>query len=119
MNVESVLSLSDQQSLVYVLALLGNGRAATLVFSVESHASHAGTAEFDRRFFLLGVFLLLFALGAGEEPRGDPNARLVITRQIPYPGPASYFRSIPAVCPDSDGLDVILRDRTDPSFHSL
>ncbi len=38
--------------------------------------------QFDRRFFLFGVFLLLFALGPGEEPRGDAWSRLVITGQL-------------------------------------
>ena len=38
--------------------------------------------EFDCRCFLFGVFLLLLAFGTGEEPRGDPGARLMITRQI-------------------------------------
>jgi hypothetical protein len=37
---------------------------------------------FDRRFFILGVFLLLFALGTVEGPRGDAGWRLVITEQI-------------------------------------
>jgi hypothetical protein len=37
---------------------------------------------FDYRLFLFGVFLLLFALGTGEEPLGDPGARLEITRQL-------------------------------------
>ena len=37
---------------------------------------------FDRRLFILGVFLLLFALGTVEGPRGDAGWRLVVTGQI-------------------------------------
>src|SRR5688572_27159363 len=36
----------------------------------------------DRRFFIAGVFLLLLALGSGEEPLGDPGSRLVITKHL-------------------------------------
>ena len=38
--------------------------------------------EFDSQCFVFGVFLLLLALGTGVEPRGDPGARLAITRQL-------------------------------------
>jgi hypothetical protein len=38
--------------------------------------------EFNHRLFLFGIFLLLFALGSGEDPIGDPGARLVIARQL-------------------------------------
>jgi len=37
---------------------------------------------FDRRFFILGLFLLLFALGTMEGPRGDAYPRFVLTQQI-------------------------------------
>ena len=37
---------------------------------------------FDRRLFILGVFLLLFALGTVEGPRGDAGWRWVVTEQI-------------------------------------
>ena len=63
--------------------VLDNGRAATLeCFQSRVMQPMQAQREFDRRFFLLGVFLLLFALGPGEEPRGDAGARLVITRQL-------------------------------------
>ena len=45
-------------------------------------ATVRGISVFDRRLFILGVFLLLFALGTVEGPRGDAGWRLVVTGQI-------------------------------------
>ena len=63
--------------------VLDNGRTATLeCFQSVVMQLMQAQRKFDCRFFLVGIFLLLFALGPGEEPRGDAGARMVITRQL-------------------------------------
>jgi hypothetical protein len=47
---------------------------------VETHHT------FDRRLYALGTFCLLFALGTTFSVRGDPQWRLLITRQIIFEG---------------------------------